>query len=263
MKIAMMGYKGRVGKYLLPYGYDGLDCDITNRNSIWTALNKNKPDIVLNLAGKSDVDWCEDVNNQEQVIQTNFRGVDNLAEECEKLGIQMVFLSTDHVFSGKRWFGKYKETNKPSPVNYYGLNKVSAETLLNLFPDTKIIRTSYLFDRERVGKPNGAYPTFMKRSFIHFAYFARLMAEYLTKYDKMPKILHLAGCESVSWYQFAKDTSKIFGLDNLVQITPKYFDSNEFTPRGHNLGLSIKLAESLGFESYSYLDGLKYAKRFG
>ena len=263
MKISMTGYKGRVGKYLLPYGYTGLDCDITRPETIRQALNTEKPNVVLHLAGKSNVDWCEDVAHQEQVIQTNFRGTNHVAEECEKLGIQMVFLSTDHVFSGKRWVGKYKESDKLDPANYYGLNKASAETLLNLFPDTKIIRTSYLFDRERIKHLDGDYPTFMKRSFIHFAYFAKMVDYYLKHYLQMPKILHLAGSDTVSWFKFAKDTSIVLEYSNIVNITPKHFDSPEFTPRGHNLGLSVKLAESLGFGRHSYMDGLKYAKRFG
>ena len=127
-------------------------CDITSYDSVHSAIHRSiaHPDVIINLAGLSDVDFCEKKENQELVIKTNVRGAYNVALAAEDSGgIPVVFISTDHVFDGKH--GPYKENAKLTPpVNFYGSSKLAMEGIGLNFNNVKIVRTSYLFSYKRV-----------------------------------------------------------------------------------------------------------------
>src|SRR3990167_7426551 len=124
MNIGVIGHTGNVGSVLVNRGCIPIKCNITDTKNIKEAITQARPDVVALLACKSDVDYCQDKANQEEIIKTNLRGAYNVFYECEKIGdIPVVFLSTDHVFNGNR--GKYSEKEIPSgPRNYYGLTKM-------------------------------------------------------------------------------------------------------------------------------------------
>lgn len=265
-RISITGGGGMVGKYLLEnYStmFVPLICDITRPDQIEKCIRESRPDIVLHLAGKSSIDYCEDFANQEKVIQTNVRGTYNVAEVCESSGCQMVMMSSSYVFSGRRLWGKYKEQDTPSPVNFYGKSKLAAEGVVQGF-NFKVIRSSYLFDSARLSDIVRRYhkgdfqnfPTFIKRSFVYLPHFALMISRYMVDYDKMPSILHLAGSESVSWFKFISDFFYYSGYETNM-IIPRNQEEEGFAPRGRNLGLDTSLSEKLGIFQRSYLDGIR------
>ena len=144
MRIGITGATGKVGKLLVAKGGIPLACDVTRVEETKTDLDLNIPDIIVHCAGYSGVDFCQNKKNQELVIQTNYLGSYHLFLEAEKRKIPVVFLSSDHVFGGT--YGKYREDDKPDPVNYYGLVKFTTELMAKEFDNVKIVRTSTLFD---------------------------------------------------------------------------------------------------------------------
>lgn len=266
MRIGITGYRGRVGKsFVLFPNVFPLDCDITNPLQIQHAIKYVKPDLVVHLAAKSDVDYCEMKSNEIDVIDVNFLGVANVAEQVEKYGCGMVLLSSDHVFSGKKWFGKYSEKDKPSPINFYGMSKTAAEGLKSVYDNFKVVRTSTLFNPQRIfleikKMEETNYPVFMKRSFIYLSHFCNLLYDYCQRFEDMPKILHLAGVDSVSYYEFMSDLADHWNISGEVKPRRKELPET-FAPRGHNLGLDVSLAIKLGFHRYSYLDGIREITR--
>lgn len=98
MKIAVTGYRGRIGTQLIKLGCVPLDCDVLEPDSVRSELRNIVPDIVLHLASRSDVDYCEEPKNKEEVIKVNYRGTANVASACQEKTIGMVLLSTDHNF---------------------------------------------------------------------------------------------------------------------------------------------------------------------
>ena len=264
MIIGIIGHEGNVGSRLIKRGhnYVGLACDVTNENSIKRAIAKEKPDVIVSLAAVSDVDACELQENFEEVYDVNIMGVSNLGEATQKKKIPTVIISTDHVFSGrtfrdkelKRWIkrGAYKESYiRFSPVNFYGSSKVEAEYLAHEFDYMKIIRTSYLFSRERLYPLNKSYPAFMKRSFMHIDHFVDALHYYLHHVNEMPKILHISGSETVSWRKFIK------ACPDRHDAKFHYRDNKKFTPRPHKAGLRTDLSAKLGIPQYSYKDGIE------
>jgi dTDP-4-dehydrorhamnose reductase len=138
------------------------------------------------------------------------------------------------VFDGKwGWLRGYREDSNPNPINYYGMSKLAAEGLTESYSNFKIIRTSCLFNRERLkGKELQSQPTFIRRSFMYLPHFCSRLIQYADSFDKMPTITHIAGSESVSWYKFMSEFEDVSPRD----VEPDY----TFSPRPHYGGLKTK-----------------------
>jgi len=271
MKITVTGYKGEVGQRLINLGYEPLECDVTNEVVVSKAIAKSRPDIIVHLAGKSDVDFCEDKKNQEAVIQSNFRGSGIVFKQAYAYNAKVVYISSDHIFSG-RWFGSYLENSKPNPKNYYGTLKLASEAMSKVYPNVHIVRTSTLFwgNRWIVQNPLLALvreekvyaPNFILRSFMHIDHFVEQLNNYcLNINDNPPKVLHLSGSKTVSWYKFLVNYAKALKLDYTL-IKPRYWEFSDDVikaPRPHRAGLDTDLSRRLGYRQYSYIDGIKHA----
>lgn len=257
------GYAGRVGQELLRFpNMIPLACDVSKPDDVDLAIRNTKVNVIVHLASISDVDICEKKENQTLVDQTNVRGTLHVAEAAEKYGCEMVLLSSVHVFDG-RW-GNYRERSKPKPINNYGWSKWGAESFRESFPFMKVVRTSYLFDHERVFKhlyplragESYAYPTFIERSFMYLPHFAEALYQYLLNYKNMPSLLHISGSDTVSWYQFILDMAKAYKLDSsCVQPRHQELEMN-VAPRPYRAGLNVGLSKKLGIPQYGYREGL-------
>jgi dTDP-4-dehydrorhamnose reductase len=269
MIIGVTGYKGNIGSRLVNLGYIPLEFDVTKEYEMSAELKKKKPDVIIHLAEKSDVDFCEKLTNQELIIQTNFRGSGNVFKWANYYGIKVIYVSTDHLFSGKL-FGSYLENSKPKPQNYYGQLKLAVEAMAKIYDNVKVVRTSTLFwgNRPCVQNPLLALsretqiylPVFMTRSFMHVDHFVEQLRDYCNcAFDTLPKTLNLSGSKTVSWYKFITAYAEHLKLDTSL-INPRYWDiKDEITaPRPHRAGLDTKLSKSLGFSQYDYLDGIRH-----
>src|SRR5688572_21509303 len=182
-KIGVTGYKGRVGQELIRRGCTALDCDVTKSNDVYNSIRQSGVELVIHCAAITDIDYCEQKENEKEIFDVNVRGTNAVVTACQKLGIKMIYLSTDHVFDGKKWFGSYKETDRPNPINAYGFSKWGGEGVCGLTDDkVKIIRTSYLFQyyngtpymRDYLKNPNTwdvDVPTTIKRTFLSIPHF--------------------------------------------------------------------------------------------
>lgn len=262
-KIGVTGYAGQVGAELLKYSdVVPLICDVRNREEVDRAIKATKVDIVVHLASISDVDTCEKKENQALVDATNVRGTFYVAEAAEKYGCEMVLMSSAHIFDG-RW-GNYKENSRPFPKNYYGFSKLAAESFREMFPFLRVVRTSYLFDYERVFKhlyPLRAnqpfeYPTFIERSFMYLPHFVEAFYYYLRNIESMPKVLHISGCKSASWYEFMIEMSNVYKLRTSLVHPRKKEIVEDVAPRPYRAGLNVNLSKKLGFAQYGYMEGL-------
>jgi len=264
-KIGITGWKGHVGQELLKYPDTiPLMGDVRNKDEIEMAVRKMNVNLIVHLASISDVDQCENPSNKALVSNVNLRGTYYVAEVAEKFGCGMVMMSSAHVFDGL--WGNYKETSRPFPKNYYGRSKESAEALRHSFPDLKIVRTSYLFDYERLAGEIYAlrkghsceYPNFIQRSFMYLPHYVESLYAYLLRFDEMPNMLHISGTQSVSWYQFMVDLAVEFGMKtSLVISRKKELAVTGCAPRPYKAGLNVRLSQKLKLPQYDYIDGLR------
>jgi dTDP-4-dehydrorhamnose reductase len=276
--VGVTGPRGNVGTALVKKGAVPLEFIIEKDNgetldNIRKALESVRPDIIVNTASKTDVTWCEAIENQDEVIRVNSRGLWNLANVADELKIPVVTLSTDHVFGGKR--GPYKENYKHNlrdlPINYYGLSKWAMEDVAKTFNDVKIVRTSNLFwkdDKRVTWYLDEAYkqskvkvPVFQKRSFMYIDHFAEALMAYIENYRNMPKVLNISGSETVDYYTFVRAFADAVDFPFKYKFVRKYFETEKFpAKRPKRAGLVTSLSTKLRIPQFNYLDGLEAMK---
>jgi 3,5-epimerase/4-reductase len=119
--------------------------DIANPDKVRDILRMNKPKIVINAAGKTGkptIDWCnENDENRLATIRSNVAGPLVLLDQCTKLGIRLVHLSSGCIFTGDapRPSG-FNEDDQANPNSFYAETKTVADAILEQFHRILIIR---------------------------------------------------------------------------------------------------------------------------
>lgn len=266
MKVFITGHRGYIGSELIKRGFLPLECDVTNPLEIEKAIKYAKPQLVLHLAAKSGVNWCQKKENREEVISTNLRGTWNVFYSLSQIRIPGVFLSTDQIWKGGLLEPHKENSKRTPPVNDYALSKLSAESVVSSTFNMNVIRASYLFNYERlkphlrdmeIGLPV-KYPVFIRRSFMHLSDFCDALEQYCDNFYQMPKVLHLAGSETVSWFTFMREAARKYGYKGVV--LPRFREVESGAPRPWFGGLNTHLAQNLGFPRRDYIDGIARMK---
>ena len=266
MKIAVTGWEGTIGSELVDRGYEPLKCDVTNLDEVNAEIHRVEPDVIIHCAAMTNVTWCEQEENQQKAFSVNVNGVHNILHDFSGT---LIYLSTVHVFDGKRYWD-YSERHSPSPVNTYGFTKWAGEEISKFNPGrTVVIRISKLFDYaymkpdiERLQRGEELeFTTLIKRSFQHVSQFVDNLTWFISVMHKYPDIelLNIAGKDTFSYYDFWVKACKILGLDEKL-VTPRTHKIED-TPRPFRGGLSIGKAQKIGMKAYSAVDGLKLIKQ--
>lgn len=200
-----------------------LRLDITDGKAIEKIVTKTKPEAVVHAAALSDVDRCE--REKEVAWKINVEGTSNIARLCRKYDAFLVYVSTDYVFNGQS--GNYAETDKPAPINHYGLTKLKGEEFVRESEvDCCIARPSVIFGAiPAAGKVNFALWVLDKlkkkkeakivtdqwNSPTLNTNLAEMILEILER--KKSGTFHLAGATRVSRFEFAKSIAEAFSSD--------------------------------------------------
>ncbi len=132
MKTLLLGSTGYLGEQFLALYPDALTprFDIADRATVIKVLDSEKPDVVINCAGKTgrpNVDWCE--THKEETLRANVTGALILLEECLARGIYLVHMSSGCIYEGgkgvKRGKGVKGEESgegftEEDPPNFFG-----------------------------------------------------------------------------------------------------------------------------------------------
>jgi len=118
--------------------------DITDSSKLEKFVIHNDINIIINCAAYTDVERAE--IDTELAKKINDEAVGSMAKLCSKLDVQLIHISTDYIFDGKK-SSAYIETDYVKPLNNYGLTKLAGENkILNTdIKDSIIIRTSVLY----------------------------------------------------------------------------------------------------------------------
>jgi len=137
MKIILFGSRGYLGGQFRKLYPDALcpAVDISDQGAVSALLEAEKPDIVLNAAGKTgrpNVDWCED--HKEETIRSNITGPLILLEECGKRGIYWVHMSSGCIYTGDNAGKGFAETDPPNFFgSFYSRTKAWSDQMLQEF----------------------------------------------------------------------------------------------------------------------------------
>ncbi len=196
--------------------------DVSNKELVNEAFKRVKPDVVVHAATLTDVDKCE--LNKELAWKINVEGTKNIADAAKTAGSFLIYISTDYVFNGEK--GNYKETDKPDPINYYGLTKLKAEELVTAQDEYFIGRPSVIYgSTPAAGKVNFALwliDALRKGERVKIVTdqwntptlntnLAEMTLEVIER--KLTGTFHLCGATRVSRFQFAELIAEAFDLD--------------------------------------------------
>ena len=138
MKVLIFGSKGYMGGYFRKQYPDAV-CplvDIADSKAVGECLDAEKPDVVINCAGKTgvpNVDWCED--HKLETMRSNVNGPLVLLEECGKRNIYWVHLGSGCVYEGDNNGKGFSEEDPPNYFgSFYSLSKGWIDKILQEFP---------------------------------------------------------------------------------------------------------------------------------
>ena len=150
-KIIILGAQGQLGTELhktfqntgdvTALGRDA--CDLSNPATIRSAIQKYRPNVILNAAAYTAVDRAESEPELAMRINGDAPGV--LAEEAKKSNTLLIHYSTDYVFDGSKR-DPWNEDDPIRPLNQYGLTKMAGERNIEQIGGRFLIfRTSWVF----------------------------------------------------------------------------------------------------------------------
>lgn len=151
-KIWITGAEGHIGTALLDL-LEGVEyqllptdieeVDITKIDEVTQFVHVNRPDVVINCAGMTDVQECE--NNVDEAYRVNAIGVRNVALAANEVNAKVIQISTDDVFD-KESRVPYNEFDNVHPRTIYGKSKEAGERILTqLLNRFVIIRSSWIY----------------------------------------------------------------------------------------------------------------------
>lgn len=150
-KVAVLGANGLLGHELLKNrcidGYDIIghfgrsketNADLSIASEAISYLDNIQADIIVNLVGLTNVDYCESHPNDSYLI--NVKVVENIVAWISQQSrqIHLVHISTDQVYDGE---GLHAESN-PALTNYYGFSKYAGELAASTC-HAAILRTNF------------------------------------------------------------------------------------------------------------------------
>ena len=121
---------------------DVSELNITDAAATTAFIHELSPSWIINCAAYTAVDRAED--EEERATLINGSGVDNLVNALAGTDCRLIHISTDYVFDGNRPI-PYSEGDEPSPASAYGRSKLAGEKAAMRWPNTIIIRTSWLY----------------------------------------------------------------------------------------------------------------------
>ncbi len=233
MKLLLLGARGQLGRDLLAAaqaaGHEALprdhkELEIRDAASPEALIAALRPDAVVSTAAFHHVETCE--RRPEEAFATNAFGVLNLARACQRHDAALMHFSTDYVFDGQQRT-PYTESDRPRPLNAYGMSKLAGEYLLAANCERHfIVRTTGLYGLAgSAGKGGNFVETMLKKAaagepirvvrdqVLTPTYTVDLAAKVM---ELLPSrrfgLYHATSEGQCSWFDFA---AKIFSLSGL------------------------------------------------
>ena len=217
-----------------------LSLDISNPLEVKKVFDFYYPTHVIHTAAITNVDYCED--HQDECQSVNVDATRYLVQASNTYKTHFQLLSTDFVFDGKKQ-EPYNEEDSTNPLNVYGASKLAGEKHVEaILPSHFIIRTSWLYSvygknfvktiiskikekkklqivTTQVGTPTSCIDL---SEFIYF-----LIKSKTLKFG----LYNFSALGQASWYEFAKQIQTHFKNTQSEIIPINSFPSKAIRPK--------------------------------
>ena len=258
-KILIVGSTGLLGPYFIEqfckegqvfaYGFSkgSNQADFTILDNVRSLIKKIEPDIVVNLAGYTDVDGCESNPGIAQNINTN---IPSNIVQCISKHTKFIQISTDQVYPNTSGPHNEKDTG---PINVYGKTKLSGEKAAKLHDNTLILRIN-LFGRSKT-KGRKSLSDFFEESFrsnrhvklytdsifspLHMSTIAEITRKMISR--NIIGTYNLGSGDSISKSNFALAIADHFSLS--TESSEEASSVNVLNRVGRSLDLSLNISK--------------------
>ena len=226
MKVLLTGSRGQLGQALLDSRPEAVEListtrqelDLSDANACRLAIQKYRPDWVLNAGAYTAVDQAE--SEPELAHAINAGAPEAFAQELDRQGGRFLQVSTDFVFNGQQG-SPYRVDQPTTPLGVYGGSKAAGEQAIQKVfghdnPQGIILRTSWVMgpvgrnfaltmlrlhrEREQLGVV--ADQVGCPSSTLNLAA-ACWRTITVGAYTALPPILHWSDAGAASWYDVA------------------------------------------------------------
>lgn len=249
-----------------------IQIDITQKENIIHNINRINPAVIIHAAAISNVDYCE--KNKQLAKKVNIDGTKHIIEAARQRGVTMLFISTNAVFDGKT--PPYSEESTLKPINYYGETKAICEELIQKsgLPFVIVRLTTMYGWRPDETRDNPATFIINKLSkqevlpmvtdhFVNLLYNKQAgNAIWKIILKKYTGVIHIAGSERISRFDFAKKIAKTFLFPQklIKPVKSSYFKTIAKRPSDTTF-TTEKMAKILRITPLSIIEGLEKMKQ--
>ena len=281
MRVLVTGVKGQLGydvvNELMQRGHEAVgvdieEMDITDADAVSKGIEDAEVQAVIHCAAYTAVDAAED--NEAVCRKVNAGGTENIAKVCGRLGLKMIYISTDYVFDGE---GErpWEPDDERDPLSIYGRTKCEGELAVEKYVEKfYIVRIAWVFGVNgknfvktmlNLGKTkdeiNVVNDQFGSPTYTYDL--ARLLVD-MAESDKYGRY-HATNEGTCTWYEFTQEIFSQAGIK--IKINP--VSSDEFpakAKRPHNSRMNKDKLEANGFARLPawqdalerYLQAIKY-----
>ena len=127
-----------------------INLDIQDTQALLDALDQLQPKYIINAAALINLEECE--REPALAHAMNALAVKNMADYCQKQGVKLIQVSTDHYFTGDG-SAIHDEVAKTSLLNNYAKSKYEGELFAQTLENSLILRTNIVGFRGWSGRP--------------------------------------------------------------------------------------------------------------
>ncbi len=228
-----------------------INIKLSDKKEIINYLTQNKFLAVLSFIGMTSIEECEKKKIKANLINVVLNK--NIADACRETDHNFIFISTDHLFSGKKKY--YSEKSKVNPLNYYAKTKLIIENYIRK-KNKKflIIRTNFLaknYSKKNKGKKSFSdhliYELKNKKKIslwgdVYFnPIYVDILFDMILGLIKIKKsgIFNICSNESTSKYFLGIKLAKILNL-NFKNIIKNKINTKNFINRPRSMVLDNK-----------------------
>ena len=263
MKVFVTGGEGYIGKKLFEKYSNELDFIIQTHNKlknenylkkiiyldiqnpkIIQEIIKETPDIVIHLAAKTSLKFCQD--EPEKAFDVNVNGTINVIKACIESKSKLIFISTRDVY-GNYNSEKCNESDIIKPINVYGLTKLISETLIQNAGEKMnlkyvILRVSNIYGPGRITGINSLFVNAVKNkkivvndgqqitNLIYIDDFLDILYQSLKNDLAEGEIINVGTKECIKLNYIVQELEKkIEGIEKTYDEKPEY-EMNHFCP---------------------------------